>query len=131
MNDIILHYKKFRAAVNGLVLPTPDGDYIIFINSMLSTEQQREAFNHEVKHLLEGHFEQGRRPIAQLEAEANAKSVLLEQIKDAEANGLPLQTAIMSKRPPPPQSEKPNPYSTFTEKKMMKWRRYQLTGLLR
>lgn len=97
MNDIIVCYIKLPMRVNGMVLPTPEGDYQILINASLSAWQQQQAFNHEVRHLLAGHH-QSHRPVQALEAEANAKDALLEMIKDAEKNGLPLQTVLFPRQ---------------------------------
>lgn len=126
MNDIILCYLELPYKVNGLVVPTHEGDYQIFINALLSAEQQRKTYNHEVRHLLLGHYEQPDRDIREVECEAD-RAVLLERIKDAEANGLPLETAILAPEKPAPIKE---PVKTASyEKMLLRAKRAQLTGM--
>ena len=43
--------------VKGHTLENDDGTYTIFINARLSIEQQREAYLHELKHLMQKDFE--------------------------------------------------------------------------
>lgn len=94
-------------AVKGQVLPMPDGDYVVLVNARYNFEQQKEAFNHEMRHLLYEHYYDAR-PIAALEAEANAKDALLDRIKDAEANGLPLSTVLFKKTDETPRRKTEN-----------------------
>ncbi len=43
--------------VKGYTQEDDDGTYTIFINARLSIEQQREAYLHELKHLMQKDFE--------------------------------------------------------------------------
>jgi hypothetical protein len=130
MNDIFLRYVQFDPDVKGVVVPLAEGDYRIYINSIYNADQQREVFNHEMRHLLLNHH-RDERPVAQLEAEAAAKGALLEKIKDAEAVGLPLETAII--RPAPPAARSPAPplvlVPAWCQREHRRLRRAALTGM--
>ncbi|MDL2214215.1 hypothetical protein LJB76_01485 [Clostridia bacterium OttesenSCG-928-O13] len=128
MNDIIFDLVDMPEGVKGQVLPLPDGDYLVLVNSRYNFEQQREAFNHEVRHLLRNHYSDTR-PVSELETEANAKDALLDKIKDAELNGLPLQAAITPTQKAPPKMAEPW-YSSKEnrEKELLRLRRGMLTG---
>ena len=57
-------------AVPALVTPNDDGTFDIYINGLLTEEQQKEALRHEVEHLEKDHFYK-EEPVACMEAEAN------------------------------------------------------------
>lgn len=108
MNDIFVRLAQFDADVKGLVVPLPDGDYRVYINSVYNAEQQREILNHEIRHLLLGHHHDAR-PVQALEDEAGAENTLLENIRDAEVNGLPPAAGPGGRisPPAPPLPQKP------------------------
>lgn len=109
MNDIFTYYTQLPPAVKGVVVPDANGDYTIYINSIYNHQQHLEVFNHEMRHILLGHHNQ-ERPVQALEAEANNRSLLLQKIKQAEEQGLPLVNGVLAPQKPaaPPQS-KPAP----------------------
>lgn len=106
MNNITVYVLDMPEAVKGLVRPTPEGDYLIFINARYNAAQQQEIYEHEVRHLLlDHHYAEGKH-IGQIELEAGDKTALLGKIKQVERSGLPLTRAIVApaatQRPAPP-----------------------------
>ena len=61
-------------SVPALVTPNDDGSFDIYINGLLTEEQQREALRHEIEHLERDHFYKDE-PVAKMEAEANRKPI--------------------------------------------------------
>ena len=53
-----------------MVSVNEDGSHTIIVNSILSKEQQLEAYRHAVKHINCGHFEEGTADEAEREAHA-------------------------------------------------------------
>lgn len=104
MNDIFSRAIAMPLAVQGMVATTPEGDYQIIINAAYSLEKQREIFNHEMRHILLGHYQQQTRSLAAQEWEANDKQLLLEKIKEAERTGLPLINGLLRGLEEPPAS---------------------------
>lgn len=95
MNDIRVILLDLDPATKGAVVPTPGGNYIVVLNALYNEEQRRETYNHEVRHLLLGHYGDAR-PITEVEGEADDKQLLLDNIKEASQNGLPLVSAAPS-----------------------------------
>ncbi|MDL2324278.1 hypothetical protein LJC61_03900 [Ruminococcaceae bacterium OttesenSCG-928-A16] len=95
MNDIFSLAIAMPLGVQGLVATTPEGDYQIILNAAYSFEKQREIFNHEMRHVLLGHYQQALRPLHAQEAEADDKMLILDKIKTAEKNGLPLISGLL------------------------------------
>lgn len=124
MNDIRVVYLDLDPATKGAVVRDSEDNYIIFINSIYNYEQQREAFNHEVRHLLRGHHYLEGKTVQECEAEANAKGALLDKIKQAEANGLPLNSVLLKAAPAAKPGRDRHAESLF------KIRKSQLTGML-
>lgn len=52
--------------IGGMVTPNEDGTFSIFINARLSLERQRKALDHELKHLEDNDFYNGK-PIYEIE----------------------------------------------------------------
>lgn len=46
--------------VGGMVTPNDDGTYSIYINANLNRERQLEAYEHEVRHIVNGDFYNGK-----------------------------------------------------------------------
>lgn len=46
--------------VGGMVTPNDDGTYSIYINANVDSNRQREAYRHEVKHIVNGDFYNGK-----------------------------------------------------------------------
>lgn len=42
--------------VGGMVTPNDDGTYSVYINANLNRERQLEAYEHEVRHIVNGDF---------------------------------------------------------------------------
>lgn len=93
MNDVFVRLVQLDADVKGLVVPFGDGDYRIYINAIYSAEQQREIYNHEVRHILRNHHYMIT-DVEQVELEAEDRESMLESIKEVEEKGLPLVSAI-------------------------------------
>ena len=93
MNEVIITYLQLPITVNGLVTPTPDGDYQVILNSRLSPEAQRRAYCHELRHILQNHFSADALPVPALEAAATTAAALEDtlqaHIQRAEEHGLP------------------------------------------
>lgn len=53
-------------SVGGMVTPNPDGSFSIYINSNLSQERQKEALDHELDHIRNNDFYNGK-PIREVE----------------------------------------------------------------
>lgn len=88
MNEVFTVHLALPLAVKGAVLPTPEGDYRIVINSAYNAETQREIFNHEMRHILLGHLHStGALRLA--ERKANTKTLLVRQIRSCARAGLP------------------------------------------
>ena len=57
MNEnIIVRYIPLPAGVRAFTIPDSAGDYNIYINDALSSEQQKRSFDHEVCHIENGDF---------------------------------------------------------------------------
>lgn len=69
--NVILLNESF--GVPGSVWHNADDSYTIFIDSHLSAEKQREVFQHEVKHIMNGDFE--KTDVQQIEAEAHGVTI--------------------------------------------------------
>lgn len=52
--------------VGGMVIPNDDGSFSVYINANLSQQRQKEALDHELKHIAEDDFYRGT-PIAEIE----------------------------------------------------------------
>lgn len=52
--------------VGGMVTPNDDGTYSVYINANLDRERQMEAYRHELKHIANGDFYNGK-PIEEIE----------------------------------------------------------------
>lgn len=64
--DYFVYYEKFPLAVRGAVTPNDDGTFSIFLNSRLSDAWQLTTYAHEVKHIMNDDFYNGK-PIAEIE----------------------------------------------------------------
>lgn len=47
-------------SVGGMVMPNPDGSFSIYINSNLSQERQKQALDHELDHIRNNDFYNGK-----------------------------------------------------------------------
>lgn len=121
MNEVIITYLQLPITVNGLVTPTPDGDYQVILNSRLGPEAQRRAYCHELRHILQNHFVADALPVHALEAAAQPpgggvqsgspgragqsaaaapQDTLQAHIERAEEHGLPSRAVSPPQTPP-------------------------------
>ena len=56
MDDIICRFIELPPRVNAVTVVDENGDFNIYVNSRLSTEEQRKAFSHEKRHIKKAHF---------------------------------------------------------------------------
>ena len=58
--DYFVYYAPFPLSVRGVVTPNDDGTFSIFINSRLNDLEKRKAYRHEVHHIENDDFYNGR-----------------------------------------------------------------------
>jgi len=71
--DYFLRFVRFPTRANpGAVIPNDDGTYDIYINTQYypETEWVRRIVDHEIRHIILGHFDALGRTIAEIESEA-------------------------------------------------------------
>lgn len=51
MNDVIVRVLKLPRCVEGVTVPSPDGIYNIYINSIFSEKKRYEILKHELSHI--------------------------------------------------------------------------------
>lgn len=74
MIDYTVKLVSLSGRVKGFSTKGVDGDYIIFINQNLSYEQQRIAFEHEMKHIMNGDLDGFNRIVAMIENDAHKRA---------------------------------------------------------
>lgn len=57
MNDIIVRVWNAPTTVKGVTTLDGNGDYNIYINANISSEEQVKAYFHEMQHIKKNHFE--------------------------------------------------------------------------
>lgn len=69
MNEVNVIYCDLPPRVKGMLVKTFDGDecYTVVINSRLNAEQQRAAYEHEVKHLKARDFDEVDKSVDEIE----------------------------------------------------------------
>lgn len=72
MQTIIVRFIPMPPTVHADTRRDANGDYNVYINSLLSADMQAEAYLHELEHIRRGHFDQEGRPVEELEQEARA-----------------------------------------------------------
>ena len=78
--DYFVRLVELPRTVNGVTLPNDDGTFDIYLNSLLTEDEQKTALEHEIEHIIQDHFYNDVKPIRQIEAEADKKPV--EQPKE-------------------------------------------------
>jgi len=68
--DVFIRVIPLPMGSEALVLPNEDDTYDVYVNANLCRAKQREALDHELKHIKKGHL-WSVLPIKQIEAEAN------------------------------------------------------------
>lgn len=71
MVDYTVKFVNLSSRVKGFSTKGVDDDYIIFINENLSYEQQRNAFFHELRHIMNGDLDRYDRSVSVIENEAH------------------------------------------------------------
>lgn len=122
MNDIYTVLLDMPPGVEGQVRRTASGDYYIFLNACHTVETQKEAYDHEVRHILSGHYEDERQ-VQELELEAD-RLILFDEIMNAEANGLPIKA-----KPLPATTTVPAKPARDWKKELRRLKRQSLTGM--
>ena len=56
MSEIIVRYVHLPVSVRAFTIPDASGDYNVYINDALSSEQQKKSFEHEALHIKNGDF---------------------------------------------------------------------------
>lgn len=51
MPDIFVRLADLPLSINGLTAENDDGSYTVFINSRASSQQQHDAYEHELRHI--------------------------------------------------------------------------------
>ena len=69
MDEIFCRYANLPSKINAVTVIDENGDYNVYVNVKLSTEAQKQAFRHEVKHIKKNHFFQNK-PVKECEEEA-------------------------------------------------------------
>lgn len=59
------------ASIEGVTVPNDDGTFDIYLNAGLCEARQKDRLRHEIRHIVEDHFYQESKSVAQLEQEAN------------------------------------------------------------
>lgn len=71
MESIIIRGIELPPKVRGVTVVDSEGDYNVYINTLLSDEVQRKTQKHELKHIIKDHFH-NHDPVVINELEANA-----------------------------------------------------------
>ena len=69
MNDIFCRYADLPWKVNAVTVVDKNGDYNVYVNTKLSSEAQRRAYDHERRHIEKDHFYKNK-TVSQCEKEA-------------------------------------------------------------
>lgn len=56
MEDIIIRLMPLPVHVRAFTMPDEQGDYNVYINALLSAEQQVRSYQHELRHIRRGDF---------------------------------------------------------------------------
>lgn len=70
MGDIFIRGIQFPLTIEGATVLDADGNYNVYINTLLSEETQRKTTIHELKHIKKDHF-YDYNPVIHNELEAN------------------------------------------------------------
>lgn len=71
--DYFVRLVELPRTVNGVTLPNDDGTFDIYLNSLLTEDEQKTALEHEIEHIIQDHFYNDVKPLRQIEAEAGKK----------------------------------------------------------
>ena len=79
--DYFVRLVELPRTVNGVTLPNDDGTFDIYLNRLLTDDEQKTALEHEIEHIIQDHFYNDVKPLRQIEAEADKKPVVEQQKK--------------------------------------------------
>lgn len=79
--DYFVRLVELPRTVNGVTLPNDDSTFDIYLNSLLTEDEQKTALEHEIEHIRQDHFYNDVKPLRQIEAEADKKPVVEQQKK--------------------------------------------------
>ena len=74
--DYFVRLVELPRTVNGVTLPNDDSTFDIYLNSLLTEDEQKTALEHEIEHIIQDHFYNDVKPLRQIEAEADKKPVV-------------------------------------------------------
>ena len=80
MQAIIVRYIPMPYTIHADTRKDANGDYNVYLNSLISSDAQEEAYLHELEHIRRGHFYQHDRPTEEMEQEAKAHGEADEDI---------------------------------------------------
>ena len=69
MEEIIIRLMPLPVHVRAFTLPDAQGDYNVYINVRLSSEQQKRSYRHELRHIARGDFYKRDKTAKEIEAE--------------------------------------------------------------
>ena len=79
MNNVLVRELNFPIEIEGVIVVDSNGDYNIYINSLLSDEKKKETLDHELRHLqCDHHYTDV--PIVQAENEANQPTPISNEV---------------------------------------------------
>lgn len=79
MNNVLVRELNFPIEIEGVIVVDNNGDYNIYINSLLSDEKKKETLDHELRHLqCDHHYTDV--PIAEAENEANQPTPISNEV---------------------------------------------------
>lgn len=88
MDQVFTYLLDLPPAVKGVVHPCGNGDYTIYINSRYNEHQRYEIFQHEVRHILLGHFDDEHTVLSAAEQAAATPAPRLQPHIQSAAGGL-------------------------------------------
>ncbi len=69
MSEIVCRVVELPSRVNAVTVVDANGDFNVYVNSLLSLEEQQKAFRHECRHIKKHHF-YSPKPVEDCEDEA-------------------------------------------------------------
>ena len=70
MGDIFCRVVELPRTVNAVTVIDSEGNFNVYVNSLLTVEAQKKAFRHEKCHILKNHF-YSLKPVEDCESEAD------------------------------------------------------------
>lgn len=71
MDNIFIRNLELPPTINGVTVLDNEGDYNVYINTLLSYDTQQKTAKHEIRHIMKEHFYDFE-PVIHNELEANA-----------------------------------------------------------